>query len=537
MKKTKTFFPLFFAFILIALIIPNNVNGIAYYNQILNPSFASYENWIEDGGFESGDFEKGKTYGNWSIRTSTPQIVTNFVKSGVYSLYLLASTEEAVWYNLTEYILGADLYEFIGYVRSSTVYTGMLEIDVYFSDGTGDTDTLFYSDTTFDKINFDSGNILNDAKYLKAFSLRKTNDGCNIWIDDLILEVDTGENCQDEITLTSYPWFQGQTVEDAPYFGYINTELGRLDSTSVQLDGIYTNYKIIQDITFLDSDTVHFVEMWVYGCEVSKGEGIKIELVYSDRSMSEKTVYAVGDGSSWENLNFGHAWIVNDKYIVQIRIYMAVASQDCNIDDVGVWSSFPLGFKRFYFTISPYPIHKGVFDFTAYQLQNYVMTCYLYDENNSLTESGNYQINDMTGITSGSFNNGKFTYTLNKRSSSSDITEQIVIIIIVGEEIMEFEITGYWEYVESAYIPTPERGEAIANLTIMFTFIFVPSIFLAGITNKAGIPVIGFIVGVVLMTSLGYICGIVPIWFVFVSVLSIVLLLFAMIKTGRSIMS
>ena len=71
-----------------------------------------------------------------------------------------------------------------------------------------------------------------------------------------------------------------------------------------------------------------------------------------------------------------------------------------------------------------------------------------------------------------------------------------------------------------------------ANLMLIFIFLFVPSMFLAMIMKSVGIPVIGFIAGLGIMTSIGVKVGLIDLWFLFVMVLVMVLLILSMVKRG-----
>jgi len=70
---------------------------------------------------------------------------------------------------------------------------------------------------------------------------------------------------------------------------------------------------------------------------------------------------------------------------------------------------------------------------------------------------------------------------------------------------------------------------------IIFIFIVVPSMFLALIMKSVGLPTIGFLSGLIIMSSIGRLAGIIPIWFLFVMVLVIILLIITMVKRGNYI--
>ena len=65
-KVIRHLFPIFLVLITILVLIPNSTFALSYYNWIQNPDFAQYVNIAEDGSFESGSFNSGITYGNFS---------------------------------------------------------------------------------------------------------------------------------------------------------------------------------------------------------------------------------------------------------------------------------------------------------------------------------------------------------------------------------------------------------------------------------------------------------------------------------------
>lgn len=541
LKKTRYLIPFFFVLLIISSLFMNSaVGAIPKYNHILNPSFALYENFIEDGSFESGAFEMGVQYGNFSIAVGTPDIKAwDYRKSGVYSLYYIVDGE-AVFYNLTSYywVYGADVESFSFWMNCTVGGTGKFYVDFIYTDNST---TIFDINVTINELVYYQLDISNLEGGSIIWSVRLRSVGnTGKWVDNIQFMVDTGSNSQDEITLTSSPWFLGQTP-DSP-FGHINEVLGYTDNTSVQMDTAYFPRNIVQNIGYLDSDSIEYIDLWVHGADNALGEGVIMDLVYSDRSVSSKSEVALGNGSIWENLNFGHSWINPNKYVVQILIRAMGSSQAFNIDDVGIWSTLKLNTRRFSFSITPNPISVGVFNFEAYQGISYTMHCYIWDDDNLLTENGTYIIDDKLGVYQGSFTNGTLTHELSSRSGVVGFYEQITFVFIMGDgvEIMEFEITAWWEYapdeppiVDEDYIQPWIGTQAGTNFMVMMFMVFVPSMILGlEFNQRRGSGLLGFMIGLAIMSSIAYLSGFMPLWFLFVMVIAFVVFILHSLRGG-----
>lgn len=548
--KTKPLFFLFFSVLILGMFfIPQNVNATSYYNWIQNPSFQTYINYVEDGSFESGSFDSGIVYGNWSSPSGFT-IETNNPNSGIYNV-VCDTNPKYLWYNLTSpytEILGVDIVELSFYQNSD--YTGLdYRIEIHYNDATSDNTGTIQSVNTYTY--FDVSDYINNSKYVVAFCVYTENlAGFEIYFDDFVLSVDDGEG-QDEIVFGGNNYWQlGQTSSSyAPYFGNINTVFGRIDNTSCQLDSPSETYKIIQYIDFLDSNSIHYINLYTYGADVGDGEGIKIKLLYSDGSVDEKTVLATGDGSSWEELNFGKSWIDSGKYITLIYIYPVFDSEagSFNIDDVGIWCSIPYGYSKFQFTISPYPIEKGSYDFDAYSETTYTFTGYFYNVTDlSLSINGTYQIGDSFGLHSGDMTNGLFSLQLNKRTytASPYTLETLSVTIVTDNEIFNVNIRAYWYPVSGGTGDTDSEGMASLMADLFMYGIFFVALPLT-MSVKIGAmgsdrdswinPSLGISAFVAMETIMGAITlamGVIDLWFMIAILIVDAVLIFAMMK-GR----
>ena len=515
----------------------NNVNAtINYYNHIQNPSFLSMSNYIEDSGFESGLFEQGLVYGNWTVEgQSIPaSILLDYGHTGLYGLSFGEAGASSSYIFAEEYngTLGSDVEKFYFFGYSGGAST---EMKVQFNYTDSSISWFAYEcgvAMSWIKIDVLAEENLHASKYIQSIKFVLYTTGY-FRIDDVYFLVDDGGG-QD--SLGKYTTFWYREAKNPLYtvssidMGF-NSTFGRLDNSSVY-SRLYHKAYLRQSINYLDTDYIHYVSGFFYsnyGSEV----GIRCIIGYTDGTISYK-IENISADSTWEYVNFGKSFINTNKYInkVSFDVYSYI-SDAVYFDDVGLWASVELGYTRFGYTLSPYPISISYTSFHAYQQVQYIMSCYLYNASGGLSENGTYQFSDNMGFTTGDFENGIFSYVLTKRVSTQNFDEEITITIILTEEVINFQISATWQYVE-AEDGVDVTSEVITNFMFLFIFIFVPSLFLAGITATVGIPIVGFISGLTMMTSIGKIVGIVPLWFLFVMVLVVALLILAMIK-GRSI--
>ena len=531
MKKTKILFPIFLSILLISsFFFTPSVNAtISYYNHIQNPSFLSFSDYIEDGSFESGEYNSGIVYGNW---TGGMDISTDNPNTGIYSAKF-----EYPSLTTLDYLFASDYNETLG--------ADIIELSWY-QDGTAGADynfTVYYSDDSFDFYDgsadygsftlVDVTSIINLAKYVWKFGF-SYQDGSgttgNRFFDDFCFLVDDGGG-QDDITENSHPWFFASI---APVVnGGLNTTYGRLDNSSAYTGYSNSLFPLQQPIEYLDTNYLHFIDLYAssdYGSDI----GITVLVFLSDGTSATKTMNIEADGS-WEYLNFGVSFVPDNKSITSIRINLDAKYETyVHFDDVGVWANVVFGYTRFGFSILPSPISKTSFNFVAHQNIQYTMNCYLYNETGALAESGDFQFSDNTGFTTGSFENGTFSYVLTARVSVSAFTEQITVTIILTEEVLVFQVSASWYSLDVIpdVEPDPFTPTETSNFMFLFIFIVIPSMFLAIILKPVGIPIIGFLAGLTIMTSIGRAVGIIDIWFLFVMVLVCILIILSMLKRG-----
>jgi len=539
--KTKfLIFPIFLGLILGMVFSINNVNAQSYYNWIVNPSFVTYNNYCEDSGFESGSLESGVIYGNWSGDSET--ISTDNPNTGIYSARFSYNINPFIYVFSSEYnnTLGADIQKFSWYQYGST--TADYDLIIYYSDGSNTTYDGSADYGEYTKI--DITDEIEDSKYIWKFGFYyQTGSGTSgiRYFDDFIFLVDDGGG-QDSIVFGgNNDWQLGQTSDDtAPNFGYLDTTLGRLDNTSCKMNTYTKNHNIIQYIDFLDSDMVHYINLYVYGADIAYNEGLKIRLLYSDGSIDEKTVYVTGDGSSWEELNFGKNWIDSNKYISLIYIFgtSSMSYWIFSIDDVGIWCSIPYGYSKFAFTISPYPIEKGSYDFDAYSQTIYTFTGYFYNVTDlSLSINGTYQLSDSFGLHVGNMTNGLFSLQLNKRTytGSPYTLEYLSITIITEYEIFNVDIGAYW-YPVSGEIEIPDvdvSSDLILNFFMYgIFFLAIPltvSVSVGGATNSS-LGITTFIGAETLMGAIGLSIGLIDLWFMAVIIIIDAVIIVTMLR-------
>ena len=536
MKKIKTLFPIFLGILLMfSLFIIPSINATSYYNHLRNPSFLSASDYIEDGSFESGDFETGMMYGNWSSFSGSPEYVTDYPKTGIYAMHL-DYTNDYVMYNFTDSYLAEDILSFTGWIRCSTASSSTMYVFFYYDDDTNS--SLYYTDmseTVYKEVDFlspDSGSLTGYKKVVAfyVYSFGSIND---LWLDNFVFMVDDGGG-QDDITDSSTPWFHGTTppLISPHIYGYIgiNSTFGRLDNSSGYIGHLDSRGTIQQNVDLLYTDYIHFFDLYYY-VNICNDIEIKINIVYSDGSYDVK-IKALTVNATWTYLNYGISFIDSDKYITKITIGLtSYTSEIVYLDDIGLWASVPITYRRFVYEISPYPIMKTTSFFNVYMGIQYTMYCYLYNVTGYLSESGNYTITDLTGVTSGSFTDGTFSYVLTARNYKVDFQEYISISIVTEDEILVFQILAIWNYVPSDVVK-PISPTETSNFMFLFIFIVIPSMFLSVILKRVGIPIIGFLSGLTIMSAIGRAVGIIDLWFLFVMVLVCILIILSMMKRG-----
>jgi len=511
MRKKPLIISLFFlavaCLILISQIQPAQADG--RYNWIKNPSFSKGKiNIIEDGGFESGELNSGVEYGNWTAGS----IYTNKPHSGAYSCYYSHST--IATYELAEdyRVLGSeiDFLEFY-YLVSITTYTQ--KVSVTYTDGTSECIAQWdESESNVWKYKRINGTSFNQQKRIWKIKF-STVYGCSGYIDDVILYWDTG-TAQDDITPYTSPWYCG----GKPPFDYIgfNTVIGHTGSDSLYFG--YTDRFLYQDIDYLPTNTIAFVDLYYYATETTE---ITVTLVYSDRTYSSRTKTIHDTGGEWEYLNFGASWIEPNKYVIQIQITIPdYIPFYVNIDDVGLWSSINTDYKRFSWYLTPQPIRQTSYYADVYQGVKYTLNCEVRNSTNGLSENGTYTISTQMETLRGNVVNGVFSAQLSPRQGTTDFMEQIVIRIDLENETILVELTFNWKYTGAPPQQTEQGMAQIVGMIIPFAFLFIPTLILGHELGKYG-----FMIGLVLGCFCLWMVGLFPIWAVFLVGLGIVLML------------
>lgn len=537
-KKTKTLIPIFFTLILISsLFFVNNVNAtISYYNHIQNPSFLSITDYIEDGSFESGLFESGLFYGNWT--SVGAGINSEYPHSGVYSVEM--DTSEYILYNFTESLLVDDIVSMNGWCWAMA--TGTFGFRVDYTDESYDASPSIPFTSSQVWHEYDFLGYLDNGKYLTSIKIYYPSTS-TYW-DDINCLVDDGGG-QDSISFDTTPWaISGQRSPSYSLNDILDIveDVGRLDNSSLRFEH-EDGEQAIQWLNYLETGYVHFIDAYVY-TEDSTDIYIECEVRYSDGSYDSKYVHFDTNGT-WTYINFGKSWVDDNKLIrlvsfgVSVYNYFTGTYQSFNgevyIDDVGMWLALPSGRTKFNFDLVPYGIEEGSGYFKAYSFTSYVMNCYVYNiTSGELNGNGTYRMSDNFGVKEGDIINGFFDIQLDKRGYYAEphTLENIVITCIFSDEVFSINIIAYWYPIEGGIEDVTGRDETTLDFMFLFIFIFVPSIFLAGITQAVGIPMVGFISGLTIMTSIGRLAGFVPVWFLFVMVLVVVLLILAMLRNG-----
>lgn len=532
MRKHVSFLPLFFALVLlIGCLQITPASATSYYNHVDNPGFDQYFNYVEDNGFESGLFNQGLYYTNMTNATGSVAINSVQVYEGQYSCYL--PLNNGIWLNVTDeslWTIGADVVEFSIWSYGAT--DNPIDLRVYHSDDsyTSINDKDYGSASTWQK--FDYTPFLETDEDIVAFYISSDTTS---YIDNLVYTLDTG-TIQDDITHETHPWYHLGTapLTDFSDYGYIEIldTFGYTQNSCLQTGNLDSRCTVVQDTDLVDTDYIYYCDLYYYAVDCSDMD-LEFIVYYSDGSTDTKTKSLAVNGT-WTYLNFGVSWIDADKYISMIGFRLTEYNWDTlYIDEVGLWSSIPVGSSDFEFTISPYPIWIESTWFSARMNVQYVMTCYLYNSTGGLSDSGNYTIIDNMGTDSGTFTDGVFTHTITPRQYTTDSTEHFIITIITDDGyVYTFDIRALWDYVggssgdgsgDNDGIPVTD----VANFVVIFFVLFVPGILLSQAIKPA---IIGFISGLCLGVVTGVIVNIVPFYALFVVAIVLVLL----ILRGRS---
>lgn len=503
---------------------------VSYYNWFENPSFAVYTNYIEDGGFESGLYDSGETYGNWSSSDSTGEFYNALavnINSGVYSMHLYYAGHTTVQYNFYDdynETLGADIEElsFYGF------YADTFRVTITYSDATTDVNS---SITFTDWAKEDVTDLINDAKYVISVEFTNTEGSGSCFIDDVVMLVDDGEG-QDYIGLGTTPW-----GVDSYHTSYeiLNETVGRLDNTSVYYG---QSYHLRQILPFLDSDWIQFVDGYFYGLDST--EAVSCIIMYSDGTSDTRTKYGISDGSTWDYINFGSSWIDSDKYVRTVYFQPYTSGDIFYLDDVGIWSIYAQNIDRFEFTISPMAISITDVHFEVYKDTDYIMSCFLTNlTSGTKNENGTWIFSDSFGIQNGTMTNGFFQIELDRRTGTQRRTENVTVYIETSVETLYFEITSYWNPIETGETPIDDSDEfgenAVTNWLVLGVVLLVPSFMFAGMgaSISPSMGIITFFSGLTLMGAISLSISLINIWFMLVIIIVDVIVILGLLRSNN----
>lgn len=559
MKKQLYIFPLFFIIILLgSTVFVHNVGAtISYYNWLENPSFSLYENWVEDGSFESGSFYSGSTYGNFSGREGDETITAN-PHTGVYALNSADDLGGGFWYNFSSAYnntLGADVqelsfwvYETDGWLRSSII--------IYYSDGSSDsagTESGFLDSSTDTWTYWDCTSVIDEAKFISRFLVYTTysinNPPQRAYYDDVKFMVDTGD-VQDEITIYTEPWYLAGAV-GSNYVGIVD-DFGHNDNYSCRFSSYaYDNYKIIQDLDYFDAQYILFVSCYAYSA-INASEavlGIECQIAYTDGTVDEKIKYLTNEVPAWEELNFGQSWIDDDKYIQSIRFKMCddSSSQTIFIDDCSVWVSLGTGTSRFVWTTSPAPLEKTVSFANLYQDTIYTFYCTVYNSTGTANQNGTAIVTTLDGQETVTIYSGYFNFTVDARSGIGDVWEYIGIILQLGnglpyDEALTVNIQIQWSKISSGTGGTGTGGvgnvteDFLVNWTLIGILLLAPSLTFAGIgaTINPTMGLLSFLGGLTIMGGICLSINVINIGFMFAIIVVDALVILGLLRFGSN---
>lgn len=491
----------------------------------------SYE-WIQNGGFEdiggdqfggSGGFESGQLGIMWD-----GSIAPCSVQSGG----LLGSSYHAQ--------LGYTGY-LVGELETPVNVSFVTELSFWYSQGTGYTlrVSLGYNDSTSNVVDISppsSGiNYVDLTGYLESdkFFVRITfHSVSNIgwYIDNVVCILPSSGGGQSVVSQYTSPWW---TAQD---FDFQGINIAGIGHSGVAC--FYTGYgeesnQLIQNIPYLDSDTVTSITLWAE-TDYDLGDiDVKFTVIYSDRSWSSHTETII-NGDTWSELVFS-GFLLPNKIIIQIQISIINGGSFYNhIDDISLTSTIPYGQSKFSYYVTPTPISSNNISFSCYQRINYIFHGEVFNDSGVCIGDGTYIITSSTGIQTGNINDGVFSFTLTQRTNNLGIDiigENINIQIdITDGESFIIVITANWIYVAGGGSGDLDDGGTIPYTTIgigtftsfiinAFLLFLLPLIF-AFYCGKNGVnPMLGFVIAFSIIAVIGYTAGITNIVVLFVMVL------------------
>ena len=377
--------------------------------------------------------------------------------------------------------------------------------------------------------------MINPIKYVVAFEIRKTNGN---WYDlDLVMFRIGQIGGQETIDFNSYPW-RCTGVEAYDRIGLTNL-VGHNDLGSGYIGYEESLAEFIQDIPYADSDDIHYFDLWV-GHIATFSTIIKVTIVYSDAT-HDISYEETQNISTWQHIVFSISFDSN-KYITQIQIGLGeIISHNVNIDDVGLWSQNPSApeYQRFYFIISPTPIQKFGHQVECYLTVTYQFYGYLRNSTGGYNENGTFSVRHNLGSTDGIVIKGLFNFTIIARASTISGFEDFGILVILEDSVEEFIVNITWKKYGSEIIPTPIQDvpwiattEGTKFIVMMF-MVFVPSAMIGfEFSQHKQNGLLGFMIGLALMSSIAFLSGLMPLWFLFLMLIGFVVYIFFSLKSG-----
>lgn len=513
-------------------------NATSLYNWLLSPSFELTENIFEDSSFETELYEVGVLYGNVSS-TSTTDFLTPIPRTGTASLRFWGTGKYMTYVFTSDQPLGVFFEVFSAYFWASQA--SYISIKWGYTDDTTDLDTNAFTlvgDSSYNERQILDYSTPNPIKYVENVTITLSTS-TTIWMDDVILNVagmGSGGQTLDEsgmLDLNTEPWYSAQNHN---YCG-ITTSTSYTGNASAFMGFEDYNAKLIQNIDYLDSDTVYYITIYV---KINMDVAITCRLIYSDGTSSSQSKNGSSIGS-WELMVFsGSTFLKENKYILEIQFTLFNEIDSTVLfDDAGLWSTLEIGQQKFEYHFSPNPIEEfGYNQYYMYQGITYSLIGTIYDDSGEKTYNGTYQIISSYPILEGTVTLGEFSATFVKRSGTGNFSESIGVTIITDEVFVQ-TITIYWIYQGGGGGGDEERASNLLDWIVMFMVMFLPAILLGSAiyeNNRESDsmhipPIYGVIAGLIMSIGIGVFTGLVPLWILILTIIAIVILILGMLKT------
>lgn len=301
-----------------------------------------------------------------------------------------------------------------------------------------------------------------------------------------------------------------------------------------------------QDVNYLDSDTMVSADLWTKAHSTTLNSKVRITAYYSDGSNSYADSGLINYASGWVNVDYGVGWVSSGKLIKNFRVSIISPSSAGNItaiDDISIIGTQNPEIPSFIWYLNPNPISITVSTFSALQGQGYVF----YGNISGQIPNANgtfYAYSDFHATILGSISNGLFSFSLTPRNYLVDTIEWFHISLITSGGNVDFWIEGTWVYNgyteggggEEGNIPnTNVPISTFINFILLLCFIVLPAIgfgFYCGFKNVN--PLFGFIGALTILTAVGYLCTLVPLWFFATTIIVDVVLGLYIFNSSRS---